>query len=184
MPKPATSSADSKVLQDILKGTVSTIDDEKYKHGDHADIVAAYEPFFISVSAITDRLNVIPLVTATKIVLQSKPEVANIFANSICSAFVHCRTKLKGYNGIGGKKLDEKWGTAVKRVVDVMYRRGEKSKAPTPVKNLSPNTKQPLQAPQTPDRKPRFISPPTSPDIAEVPTTSIICSHIFKFKYI
>ena len=184
MPKPATSSADSKVLQDILKGTVSTIDDEKYKHGDHADIVAAYEPFFIAVSAITDRLNVNPLVTATKVVLQSKPEMANIFANSICSAFVHCRTKLKGYNGTGGPGLDEKWGAAIKRVVDVMYRRGEKSKSPISVKDNSPHTKQPLQAPKTPDCKRRFISPPSSPDIQQVPTTLIICSNIFKFKYI
>ena len=45
MPKPAASSADSKVLADILKGTVSTIDDEKYKRGDHADIIAAYQSF-------------------------------------------------------------------------------------------------------------------------------------------
>ena len=86
---PCTSSADAKVLQDTLKGTVNTIDDEKYKHGEHAGVIAAYESFFLAVSAITDRLNVSPLVTATKIVLQSKPEVANLFASSICSAFVH-----------------------------------------------------------------------------------------------
>ena len=177
MPKPATSSADAKVLQDILKGTVSTIDDEKYKHGDHADIVAAYEPLFLAISAITNRLNLSPLVAATKIVLQSKPEVANLFASSICSAFVSCRTKLKGYNGIGGPMLEARWSPAVKRVVDVMYRRGETSKAPSPLHKI--NTTQP----KTPDCKPRFITPPSSPDI-QVPTTSTICSNIFKFKYI
>ena len=165
---PCTSSADAKVLQDILKGTVSTIDDEKYKHGDHADIIASYESFFLAVSAITNRLNLNPLVTATKIVLQSKPEVANLFASSICSAFKDCRTKLKGYNGIGGPKLEEKWSPAVKRVVDVMYRRGENSKAPSPQPKI--NTTQP----KTPDCKPRLFSPPSSPDI-QVPTTSIIC---------
>ena len=151
MPKPATSSADAKVY--ILKGTVSTIDDEKYKHGDHADIIAAYESFFLAVSAVTDRLNTNPLVTATKIVLQSKPEVANLFASSICSAFVHCRSKLKGYNGTGGPKLEEKWGTAVKRVVDVMYRRGENTK----VKENSPLPKINTTQPKTPDCKPRFF---------------------------
>ena len=166
MPQPAASSTDAKVLQDILKGTVSTIDDEKYKHGDYVDIVAAYESFFLAVSAITDRLNANPLVTATKIVLQSKPEVANRFASSICAAFAHCRSKLKGYNGTGGPNLEVKWGTAVKRVVDVMYRRGENSKAPTPVKeNSSPLTKNTTQ-PKTPHCKPRCSSPPSSPEIS------------------
>ena len=139
-----------------MKGTVSSIDDEKYKHGDYVDIVAAYESFFLAVSAITDRLNTNPLLTATKIVLQSKPEVASLFASSTCNAFAHCRSKLKGYNGNGGAKLEEKWGTAVKRVVDVMYRRGENSKAPTPVKEKSSLPTNTTPQPKTPNCKPRF----------------------------
>ena len=160
---PCTSSVDYRVLKEILTTTITSIADEAYQAEDFEDVVASHESFFLGVAQLTDRLNPGPLRQAAKHVFVCNHFQANPFTAvtvQIVSAFVACRTKLKGYQGSGGSH-GSAWHKSVKRVVDKMHSKriqsnknggGNVSASPSPAKldhnvsgSTSPAKLEPLQ---------------------------------------
>ena len=157
---PSTSSVDYRVLKTILTTTITSIQDEAYQAEDFEEVVASYESFFLGVAQLTDRLNLGPLRQAAKHVFACNHFQANQCTVQIVSAFVACRTKLKGYQGSGGSH-GSAWHKSVKRVVDKMHCKSIQSKkigggnvsaSPSPAKldqnvsgSTSPARLEPLQ---------------------------------------
>ena len=119
----------------LLRGHVSTLENEHYKAANLEDVCKNYETFLVSCAAITNRLTVAVIEKATCQLFGKNHERNRLFAQRLSAAFSHCVKKSSQCTS--GSKLSP----AVKHVVDVLNKKSQKS----PTKDISSQkTQEPL----------------------------------------